>query len=687
MKKIIKIINIIRLIGFKEFFKRLLYNYSFDKSSRPFFSQRKVFKEINSFNTRSEKTFDFLIFSITPFDYRIQRPQHFAFYLAKKGHRIFYIENEFLKNKKIDKNGFAPYLIKKRAKNIYLIKLSSTKDYFIYNQVPQPNDLKMMFASIKKLINDGFIINPIAKIDHPFWGFLIDKLSMPIVYDRMDEHSGFKENASQILSQEKRLIKKADVVLTSSNYLFNQTKKIRKDNLLFIPNGCDFQHFNQVLEKKTEPPSEIRKSDHPIIGYYGAIDQWLDERLLEKIAKAFTDCKIILIGRVNNDTVLKLSKQYNNLILPGEKSYQDLPNYLKFFRVCIIPFKINKLIKATLPVKIFEYLSQGKPVITTAIPEISSFKNQIYFAENHQQFINFLKKALEEDSKNKLEARLKMARSFQWQEIINKFEEKLKNDFYPKVSIIILSFFNWQMTKRCIDSIINYSFYPNFEIIIVDNNSDNQTKQYLKSIKNKRVKVIFSRKNLGFAGGNNVGMKNISSDSEFIILLNNDTLITPGWIHRLVYYAKNNFTGLVGPVTNNIGNEAKINIKYDLNNFFDFFKKTKNYTASHFGQIFPVDRIAAFCWIKRREIYQQIGGFDERFFPAFFEDDDYCLRVKKAGYKIYIADDVFIHHELGKSSGANQDMTKNKIFLENKAKFEKKWRIKWQPHRYRDGVK
>lgn len=639
---------------------------------------------------RKPDVFDIFIFSIIAFDFRIQRPQHFAFELAKKGHRIFYIENEFLINKNTDNNGFAPYVIKKRAKNIYLLKLSSSKNYFIYNQAPSKKDLELMFASIKKLIYDAFVINPLAKIDHPFWGFLKEKLAMPVIYDCMDEHSGFKENSKKILEKETDLIKNSDIVLSSSNYLFKKLKKYQPKKLVLIPNAGDFEHFNKILSQKIKTPSDIKNIKKPIIGYYGSIDDWFDTDLLEKMLIRFNDCNIVLIGRISNHKIWLLKTRYKNLYLLGEKNYQELPFYLYNFDVCLIPFKINNLIKATHPVKVYEYLAQGKPVVSTSLPEIKHLKNLIYLSRNHHQFLKNIIRALrEENSYNNLlsKKRVEFAQKQQWSEKFKLVEDNLNKYLYPKISIVILSYFNWQITKKCLDSIINYSFYPNYEIIIIDNKSDQQTKKYLKSLTDKRIKVILLKRNLGFGAGNNFGMKHISSNSEFIIVLNNDTIITPGWISRLVFYAKDKDIGLVGPVTNNIGNEAKINISYNKNNIFNIFINSKKYTSANFGKCLETNRIAAFCWIKRREVYEKIGGFDERFFPAFFEDDDYCLRIKNAYYKIIIAEDVFIHHYLGQSSEANKNLLQDKNFLENKKRFEEKWKIKWKPHRYRKSLK
>ncbi len=635
---------------------------------------------------RKSEYFDIFIFGITAFDFRIQRPQHFAFELAKLGHRIFIIENEFLKNNKTDQNGFAPYLIKKRAENIYLIKLSSSRNYFIYNQVPTESDLNLMFASIKSLIKDARIISPISKIDHPFWGFLKDKLAMPIIYDMMDYHLGFKENSKKIIKNEIDLIKNSHLVITTSDYLFNIAKKYRQKNLIKIPNAGDFLFFNQVLNQDTKIPDDIKNINKPIIGYYGAIDYWFNNQLLEKILKKYKNYSVVLIGRVVNKNVFQLKKQYKNLFLLGEKPYQLLPNYLKYFDVCLIPFKINNLIKATDPVKIYEYFAQGKPVITTPILELKKYKNLLYYSQSDKEFLDNIDRALKEDKKNINQLRIKSSKENTWFKRIKIFDEKIKKIFFPKVSVIVLSYKDFEITRNCLESIINRSFYPNIELIVVDNFTSKKLQIKLKKYaKNKNIKLILNDKNYGFGIGNNIGMKNSTGD--YIILLNNDTLVTPGWISRLIYHVSKKQIGLVGPVTNSIGNESKINIKYNYRNQQDIENKSLHYTSSHWGEFLYLDRIAAFCWILKKDIYKKIGGFDERFFPAFFEDDDYCIRIKKAGYKIICAEDVFIHHFLGLSTKSNEDITKNQFFIENKKRFEEKWRFKWQPHKYRPGVK
>jgi GT2 family glycosyltransferase len=237
------------------------------------------------------------------------------------------------------------------------------------------------------------------------------------------------------------------------------------------------------------------------------------------------------------------------------------------------------------------------------------------------------------------------------------------------------------MVINTINSILNRSFYPNFELIVVDNNSDSKTKNTLLSFSHiPKVKLIFNPKNYGFSKGNNIGLKQATGD--YLILINNDVLVTPGWINRLINHYQYD-TGLVGPVTNSIGNEAKIDIDYNPFEIKDLEKQAFKYTSAHWGETLENNTIAAFCWIMSKSIYTKIGDLDERFGRGFFEDDDYCLRVRNAGYKVLIANDTFIHHYGGTSFKQIQSQEYQNLFNENKLKFEDKWNTKWIPHQYR----
>jgi len=641
------------------------------------FSVRKDWKNWN-YHQKNDESMDILNFSIIAWDFRFQRPQQLAKHLGKSGHRVFYIKNEFLPFR--DSNTvFAPIKVELKSKNVYEITLSASRNLFIYDDTPTKKDIKIISASIKTLIKEAQIAFPIAKVDHPFWASILNTIKMPIIYDCMDNHQGFVDNNSRITELEKMLFSTSDITIVTSKYLESLAKKNNAKQITLIPNAGDFQHFSTAFDQILEIPNDIKNIPHPIIGYYGAIAEWFDTEILERTVIDNPDKSFVLIGGVTNPYVKKLASKFKNIHLLGEKSYQELPKYLKQFDICTIPFILNDLIKATHPVKIFEYLAAGKPVVATKMPEILEFEKDIFFA-NKTNFSQKINQALQIKNKSILN-RIKIAKSNTWEERSLSLVNTINKNLIPKISIVLLSYNQPDMLKNTIDSVLTRSFYPNFELIIVDNASDQSTIRVLKKYQTfPNIKIILNSQNYGFSKGNNIGLK--QSTGDYIILLNNDVLVTPGWINRLLNHYQNG-VGLIGPVTNNIGNEAKIDIEYNHFEIKDLENKAFGYTSAHWGETFPNNNIAAFCWIMSKEVYKKIGDLDQSFGRGMFEDDDYCHRVRNAGYQILIADDVFIHHFGGASFKKIKSQEYQQLFEENKLKFENKWNTKWIPHQYR----
>lgn len=191
--------------------------------------------------------------------------------------------------------------------------------------------------------------------------------------------------------------------------------------------------------------------------------------------------------------------------------------------------------------------------------------------------------------------------------------------------------------------------------------------------------LILNEDNKGFAAANNQGLALARGD--YLVLLNNDTYVTPGWARTLVNHLRRDPSiGILGPVTNNIGNEARIEIDY--HGMADMLKAAARHTRKHMGQTFPLHTAAFFCVMLRRAVYERVGPLDEAFGRGFFEDDDYCRRVEQLGLRIVCAEDVFIHHHLSASFSKLKDQERQALFERNRAVYEMKWG-KWIPHSYR----
>jgi glycosyltransferase involved in cell wall biosynthesis len=226
---------------------------------------------------------------------------------------------------------------------------------------------------------------------------LIGKLGERLtVYDCMDLHAGFHAGATaaRIAAEEVRLLREVDVVFASSPQLVEHCRP-HNPNVHLIRNGVDLANFSGEFPALPDPP--------PVIGYMGYIGPWLDIDLLIAIARAYPQATLSLVGPVRAD--LKGLDTLPNVRLWGERPYTEMGMFVQSFDVCLIPFALNALTEAVNPVKLYEYLALGKPVVSTALPELRPYSDVSYVAENREQFIAAVGQALSEDNDSALMAR------------------------------------------------------------------------------------------------------------------------------------------------------------------------------------------------------------------------------------------------------------------------------------------
>ncbi len=255
---------------------------------------------------------------------------------------------------------------------------------------------------------------------------------------------------------------------------------------------------------------------------------------------------------------------------------------------------------------------------------------------------------------------------------------------YPRVSIVVITRENLVFSKLCLESVLANTDYPRYELIVVDNGSGEELLSYLDQLTNHFpfIRVVHNRTNRGFAAANNQGLALATGDR--FVLLNNDTIVSHGWLTRLVRHLDDPRVGAVGPVTNRVGNEAQIETSYRTYAEFDRF--AREFTREHAGGSFEIPMLSMFCFAIRRETHERVGPLDEQFHIGMFEDDDYAMRLRSCGYRLACALDVFIHHFGGASlSGLLRPGEYQELLTSNRERFERKWGIEWRPHRHRPG--
>jgi GT2 family glycosyltransferase len=243
----------------------------------------------------------------------------------------------------------------------------------------------------------------------------------------------------------------------------------------------------------------------------------------------------------------------------------------------------------------------------------------------------------------------------------------------PEVSIIVLTLNQLEHTQRCIASVLAHT-KPSFELIVVDNGSTDGTLDYLQQLAatDRRVAVIANASNRGFSGGNNLGLA--LARGEHSLLLNNDTIVTPGWLDIMLGVLRlHPRAGLVGPMSNNVSGPQQIDgAAYGGDDERDLFATLL--AEQHGRASREIMRLVGFCLLARGTLLKRIGGLDERYGSGNFEDDDYCLRSLHAGFENRIALGAFVYH-VGGQTFAGQSIAYNSTLESNWALFKARWGI------------
>jgi glycosyltransferase involved in cell wall biosynthesis len=249
-----------------------------------------------------------------------------------------------------------------------------------------------------------------------------------LIYDCVDEYAAqpwYKDQFKGIRENENELLKKADIVFTSAEALYT-SKKQKNPHTYLLENVAEFDHFNKVITDTVDIPEEISSLKGPVIGFIGAIDKYkLDISSVINMANLKKEWNIVLIGphgqsekAVNLDEIVKLP----NVHILGPKKYDDLPSYIKGFDVCVIPYNENEYTVGCFPLKFFEYLATGKPVVTLGLPSLKKFIDYNVYARDFNEYIRLIESHLLHDNEDEKARRVVLASSNTWSSKVDKME-------------------------------------------------------------------------------------------------------------------------------------------------------------------------------------------------------------------------------------------------------------------------
>ena len=221
------------------------------------------------------------------------------------------------------------------------------------------------------------------------------------------------------------------------------------------------------------------------------------------------------------------------------------------------------------------------------------------------------------------------------------------------------------------------------EIVVVDNASEDKTPEMLDqtALENENIKILLNKENRGFAGGNNDGVA--ISGGDIIVLLNSDTLAPSGSITRLGnLLCKHPDWGLLGPATNEAGNEQKIYTTETEPH--KVIKQGLDWRLHSNGDYFESERLDFCCVAMKKQTYEDLGGLDENFGMGYYEDTDFSIRAAKAGYRMIFTEEVFIYHKAGKSFSKHGKKAVKRLMRANRKKLIRKHSGDFTLHPMRD---
>ncbi len=399
----------------------VLLGYSLRDYKRAVCGEHRIFgdpgaSELDSLNSGD----NFVWFSGIDWNYRKQRSQHLVAQLAARGARIFYISTCFEPLTKT--NRFR--ILDHPQPGVTEVRLQVCGDPFenIHSGLGAAIS-RDLISAVNSLADICRIARPTLVVQHPGWAPVVTELkSWPLIYDCVDLHVAFPEARSAVASDEAEIIARADQVVVTSqplhNLFSNQVKPI------IIRNAADTFLFSAA---RRDTPQSC-----PVVGYVGALTEWFEANWVRYAAENNPSWEFRLVGRPEGE----MANYFNgvaNIHLLGEMPFERIPDVILEFDAAIIPFKTNELIFSTNPVKLYEYMAAGKPVIATKMPELRQADSLVYEASSAEEFSLQIARALQEDTPNLRDRRQNWANENTWLQRTQKFEAAVivaRNRYY-----------------------------------------------------------------------------------------------------------------------------------------------------------------------------------------------------------------------------------------------------------------
>jgi len=368
--------------------------------------------------------------------------QHMASRLARSGFRILYIESLGLRKPTASTRDITR-IYRRLAKGMGGLR-NVQENLWVYSPLVIPFHGSVSVRSLnRKILRAGIQWHARSLgFDHPiFWTYnplTLDLIGLfeesMVVYhcvDNLAASPGIPSHA--IIETEEKLAKRADLVFTTHPNLQKHLSQWNPDHSYYFPNVADFEHFSSASHS-SELPDDLKAIPRPRIGFIGAISNYkIDFECISFIAGARKEWHWVLIGQVGEgqpETFVDLLRK-PNIHLLGAKSYHELPRYLKGFDVAVLPNRLNAYTSSMFPMKFFEYLSAGRPVVATDLPALHDYRDVCTLTKTPEAFLDALNDVLGGNVPD-ITLRLKVAKENTWKSRLVKIEKILAQRWEEK---------------------------------------------------------------------------------------------------------------------------------------------------------------------------------------------------------------------------------------------------------------
>ena len=367
---------------------------------------------------------DIVCISHLRWDFVWQRPQHLLANLSKYG-RVLFVEEPVARPGLIEP--YLEVLPAHSAEDVTIVRLiqPTSKPGWLGHGNPLTQALYSQLLR-EFLFEEGFE-NPVLWLYTPLGLDFVETLPHSLlVYDVLESLAASAETSPEIIEKEEKLLREAGLVLARCTRLYEEKLPYNSRTWL-LPGGVEAEYFAPAANPAQFPvPRELVGLKRPIIGYYGVIDDRVDLPLLAYIAQAHLDWSLVMVGPISHIGQEDLPVA-PNISYPGMKGYEELPVYLAFFNVAVIPFVINETTQYLSPTKTLEYIAAHKPVVSTPLQDVVAvYSPVVRVGHSPAEFVEQIEKALEEQPEERRAGEDSLLALYTWESLAEQVHRLLE---------------------------------------------------------------------------------------------------------------------------------------------------------------------------------------------------------------------------------------------------------------------